>query len=122
MKFNVISPDEIPFDKLDIEMREIISLLNCEYGIKTESCCFGHREKDSLYIAFHEDMNDFIEELAIEVATYMKGSDFTFEYWVRKGSKKIKRNWFCRTNGTKYKSDRYRILEEFMSILNNFYN
>lgn len=38
----------IPYDDIDIEMRELIRQLNMVPGLRTTSCCFGHGEEQSL--------------------------------------------------------------------------
>ncbi|MDR6779557.1 MULTISPECIES: hypothetical protein [Paenibacillus] len=112
---------EIPFEDIDVEMIEIIKILNFKCKIKTKYCCFGHRDKATLYIMFHEDMNDYLEELATKTAEKIAGVDFSFHFWIRKGTKGVLKNWSCKTNGAKTKSDRCRILKEFAEVVSEFY-
>ncbi|MEJ3719309.1 hypothetical protein WGM54_14915 [Paenibacillus polymyxa] len=118
MKFSAISPDGIPFEKLDVEMKEIIKILNLDYGIKTKYCCFGHEDRAIMYIMFHEEMNDLIEELAFKISEHIAGKDFGFHCWIRK-VKKVEKNWICKTNGAKSQIERYRILQKFIEVLKN---
>lgn len=112
-----IPPEVIPFEDLDKEMVDIIKLLNCEYGYKTKYCCFGHGKKANLYIMFHEDMNNQIEDLAIRIAEHIKGTDFSFKFWIRDVRGKVEKNWLCETNGAKSESDRFRILNELADVI-----
>jgi hypothetical protein len=117
----LILQNDIPFEEIDSELVGAIRLLNYDYGIKTKYCCFGHGEKASLYIMFHEDMNDCIEDLAVKVAEHINAVDSSFKFWIRGVRGKVERNWLYETNGPKTDPERHRILNEFIDVLHNYY-
>lgn len=75
----------IPYDEIDMEMRDLIYLLNVRLGLKTQFCCVGHEEDQfdqAPYIIFDSEVTD---EQIIEISTRCAEHiwPFSFKKWVR---------------------------------------
>lgn len=55
IKFDEIDSVNIPYEEIDEELRNLISVLNTLNGIKTISCCCGHgKEPCDIYMAVRD--------------------------------------------------------------------
>lgn len=54
------SQTEIPYDDIDIEIKELVRLLNQFEGIETESCCFGHHKIPCMIYFKAETIEDIV--------------------------------------------------------------
>lgn len=48
----------IPYDDIDIEMVDLLSVLNFGLDIRTKFSCYGHEEGRLTYIMFDEEVSD----------------------------------------------------------------
>lgn len=85
--------NNIPFDQLDEEMIEMVDVLNFKLGLKTEFCCYGHKERDRFYVIFDESVTDEqMYALAEKVAVDWKNRIFFYK-WVRGVNGRLQSNW-----------------------------
>ncbi|QPX71764.1 hypothetical protein [Bacillus phage SP8] len=81
----------ISYDNLDKEMIDLIGVLNFYLGLKTQSCCFGHKPHETPYIIFDESVTDEqILALAETTGNYTYPQIFFYK-WIR--GYPIKQNW-----------------------------
>lgn len=85
--------NNIPYDDLDVEMIEMINVLNFKLGLKTQFCCYGHKERARFYVIFDESVTDEqIYSLAEKVAVDWKSRIFFYK-WVRGVNGRLQSNW-----------------------------
>ncbi|WP_333980488.1 hypothetical protein [Bacillus pumilus] len=78
--------NNIPYDRIDKQLINLIDILNFKLGLKTRHCCFGHERMDEIYVIFEDDVNqkeDMILELAELAGREWMKLHLSFKKWAR---------------------------------------
>lgn len=78
--------NNIPYDRIDTQLINLIDILNFKLGLKTRHCCFGHEPMDEIYVIFEDDVNlkeDMILELAELAGREWMKLHLSFKKWAR---------------------------------------
>ncbi|APJ11070.1 hypothetical protein [Bacillus safensis] len=78
--------NNIPYDRIDIQLINLIDILNFKLGLKTRHCCFGHEPLEEIYVIFEDDVNQK-ENMILEIAE-LAGREWmelhlSFKKWAR---------------------------------------
>lgn len=61
----------IPYKEIDKELINLIDVLNFDLNLKTEYCCYGHKNGQEMYIFFNECVT---EEQILDLANFLAKS------------------------------------------------
>lgn len=121
----------IPYDDIDIEMRELVYLLNFHLGIKTKYCCIGERDNEYSYIMFDESVTDeqvlnlqiILDEINLNREKFVKDR-FDFNKWLRKIPKsknpEYKMNWIWRFNKNKKIEYKIKFVNKICKVIEEY--
>lgn len=114
----------IPYEKLDPEMINVIYKLN-KLDIKTRNCCIGHN-KFSFYIQFQSDLEDNKIYNLMENLMKIEYKDntiprFEVKKWGRKLDNKMQYHWCLKLYGDFSKLENNLIaIKDICKVLNNY--